>query len=105
MLCMGQHILCGERGCADEKSFYRPMLFTDEYRKKLPMKHSFFFFFFNASVLSGMLLNKMQKIFKGIKAGRLGGWIKNVLVCNSSISKISEVKKKTLLRIGKPVST
>ena len=91
---------CANLLCAEKVRVLTRNPFTDVCLSLVKRERSylwnslFFFFFFNASVLSGMLLNKIQKIFKVIKSCQLGGWIKYVLVYNSSVSKISEVKKK-----------
>ena len=67
--------------------------FTDECRKKLPLKElTPFLCSLNASVHSDMLLNKILKIFKAMKACRLGEGIKIVLVYNRNTAQTSAVR-------------
>ena len=75
-------------------SFIGQVSFADECRKKLPLKeHTPFLCSFNASAHSGVVLNKVLKIFKGMKVCRLGEGIKTVLVCNRNGTQISAVKR------------
>ena len=93
MLHMCPFRLCRERGRVCEKFIYWPSALHWWVEKEVTCErtHSFFLSF-NASVCSDMLLNKILKIFKGIKASGLGDRIKNVLVYNRSGPQISEVK-------------